>query len=64
MRYRGRHHESEAAALFAKLTELSRKEPGCLMYQVHRHKEDARRFDSPSLSAEMTALPNAPCSAA
>ena len=36
--------ESEAAALFAKLTELSRKEPGCLMYQVHRHKTEPRRF--------------------
>ena len=32
--------EAEVAALFAKLTEESRKEPGCAMYQVHRHKTD------------------------
>ena len=37
-------HEAEVAAIFAKLTEESRKEPGCLMYQVHRHKTDPRRF--------------------
>lgn len=36
--------EAETAALFAKLTEASRKEPGCVMYQVHRHKTEARRF--------------------
>jgi quinol monooxygenase YgiN len=36
--------ESEVAALFEKLTEQSRKEPGCAMYQVHRHKTDPRRF--------------------
>jgi (4S)-4-hydroxy-5-phosphonooxypentane-2,3-dione isomerase len=36
--------EAETAALFAKLTELSRKEPGCVTYQVHRHKTEARRF--------------------
>ena len=36
--------ESEAAALFAKLTEESRKEPGCAMFQVHRHKTEPRRF--------------------
>ena len=36
--------EAEVAALFAKLTEASRKEPGCVMYQVHRHKTDSRRF--------------------
>src|SRR6476659_2791571 len=36
--------ESEVAALFEKLTEHSRKEPGCAMYQVHRHKTDPRRF--------------------
>ena len=54
--------ESEAAALFAKLTELSRKEPGCLMYQVHGHKEDTRRFfiyeqykDEAALEAHRTA---------
>ena len=37
-------HEAEVAALFEKLTEHSRKEPGCAMYQVHRHKTEARRF--------------------
>jgi quinol monooxygenase YgiN len=36
--------EAEVAALFSKLTEESRKEPGCLLYQVHRHKTDPRRF--------------------
>ena len=37
-------HEAEVAALLAKLTEYSRKEAGCAMYQVHRHKTDPRRF--------------------
>jgi len=37
-------HETEVAAVFQKLTEESRKEAGCLMYQVHRHKTDPRRF--------------------
>ena len=36
--------ETEVAALFAKLTEESRKEPGCVMYQVHRHRTEPRRF--------------------
>ena len=36
--------ETEVAAIFSKLTEESRKEPGCLMYIVHRHKTDSRRF--------------------
>jgi (4S)-4-hydroxy-5-phosphonooxypentane-2,3-dione isomerase len=36
--------ESEVAALFARLTEESRKEPGCAMFQVHRHKTEPRRF--------------------
>src|SRR6266550_3783310 len=36
--------ESDVAGLFAKLTEQSRKEPGCAMYQVHRHKTEPRRF--------------------
>ena len=36
--------EAETAALFVKLTEESRKEPGCLTYQVHRHKTESRRF--------------------
>lgn len=36
--------ESEVAGLFSTLQEASRKEPGCLMYIVHRHKTDQRRF--------------------
>jgi (4S)-4-hydroxy-5-phosphonooxypentane-2,3-dione isomerase len=36
--------ENEVAAIFTKLTEESRKEPGCVMYQVHRHKTEPRRF--------------------
>jgi quinol monooxygenase YgiN len=36
--------EAEVTMLFAKLTEESRKEPGCAMYQVHRHKTESRRF--------------------
>jgi quinol monooxygenase YgiN len=37
-------HEAEVAAIFSKLTEESRKEPGCVVYQVHRHKTEPRRF--------------------
>lgn len=37
-------HEAEVTALLEKLTEQSRKEPGCAMYQVHRHKTEPRRF--------------------
>ena len=36
--------EGEVTSLFAKLTEESRKEPGCVTYQVHRHKTESRRF--------------------
>lgn len=36
--------EADVANLFQKLTDESRKEPGCQMYQVHRHKTDSRRF--------------------
>ena len=36
--------ENEVAGLFAKLTEESRKEPGCAIYQVHRHRTEPRRF--------------------
>ena len=36
--------EAEAAEIFAKLTEESRKEPGCVIFQVHRHKTEPRRF--------------------
>ena len=37
-------HEAEVVEVFTKLSEASRKEPGCVMYQVHRHKTDPRRF--------------------
>ena len=36
--------EDEVSALFSKLTEESRKEQGCVMYQVHRHRTEPRRF--------------------
>jgi (4S)-4-hydroxy-5-phosphonooxypentane-2,3-dione isomerase len=36
--------ENDVAAAFGALAEQSKKEPGCLMYQVHRHKTDPRRF--------------------
>ena len=36
--------EGEVTAIFSKLTEESRKEPGCSVYQVHRHKTEPRRF--------------------
>jgi (4S)-4-hydroxy-5-phosphonooxypentane-2,3-dione isomerase len=36
--------EAEVTSLFAQLTEESRKEPGCSMYQVLRHKTEPRRF--------------------
>ena len=37
-------HEADVATLFSTLQDASRKEPGCLMYIVHRHKTDQRRF--------------------
>lgn len=37
-------HELEVANVFAKLEAASRTEPGCLMYIVHRHLTDPRRF--------------------
>jgi quinol monooxygenase YgiN len=36
--------EAEVASLFLTLQNASRKESGCLMYIVHRHKTDHRRF--------------------
>jgi quinol monooxygenase YgiN len=36
--------ENDVVQVFGKLTEESRKEPGCLMYVVHRHKTEPRRF--------------------
>ena len=54
--------EAEVATVFSKLTEESRKEPGCVMYQVHRHKTEPRRFliyeqykDDAALEAHRTA---------
>ena len=37
-------HETEVSEVFTKLQELSRQEAGCLMYQVHRHRTEPRRF--------------------
>jgi quinol monooxygenase YgiN len=37
-------HEAEVAAILAKLSEESRKEPGCAMFQAHRHRTEPRRF--------------------
>jgi quinol monooxygenase YgiN len=34
--------EAEVSGVFSKLTEESRKEPGCVMYAVHRHKTEPR----------------------
>lgn len=36
--------EDEVAHVFRKLEAESRREPGCLMYIVHRHKEQAGHF--------------------
>jgi quinol monooxygenase YgiN len=36
--------EEEAVGLFARLTEATRAEPGCRMYQAHRSTSDPRRF--------------------
>jgi (4S)-4-hydroxy-5-phosphonooxypentane-2,3-dione isomerase len=54
--------ESEAMAIFEKLSTESRKEPGCVVYQVHKHKTDSRRFfiyeqykDDAALEAHRTA---------
>jgi quinol monooxygenase YgiN len=56
-------HESEVAGLFRKLEAASREEPGCLMYVVHRHLKDPRRFfiyeqyhDDAALDAHRNAL--------
>jgi (4S)-4-hydroxy-5-phosphonooxypentane-2,3-dione isomerase len=54
--------ESDVAGLFSKLTVESRKEPGCVAYQVHRHRTEPRRFfiyeqykDDAALEAHRTA---------
>jgi len=36
--------EAEVAAIFRKLEYASRQEPGCLMYIVHQHRSEPRRF--------------------
>ena len=36
--------EAEVTAVFSKLTEESRKEPGCSIFQVHRHRTEPRRY--------------------
>jgi quinol monooxygenase YgiN len=36
--------EEEAVALFARLTEATRAEPGCRMYLAHRSTADPRKF--------------------
>jgi quinol monooxygenase YgiN len=37
-------HDGDVPPILAKLTEESRKESGVLMFQVHRHKTEPRRF--------------------
>jgi quinol monooxygenase YgiN len=37
-------HEKQVAELFGPLTEASRKEPGCVFYQAHQHRDDPRKF--------------------
>jgi quinol monooxygenase YgiN len=37
-------HENEVVEIFGNLQTASRQEPGCLMYMVHRHRTDSRRF--------------------
>jgi quinol monooxygenase YgiN len=36
--------EEQVAAVFRKLESDSRQERGCLMYIVHRHRSDPKRF--------------------
>jgi len=50
--------EAEVVELFSHLTAESRKEAGCVIYQVHRHRTEPRRFfiyeqykDEPALEA-------------
>lgn len=54
--------EAQVADLFNKLTAESRSEPGCVMYLVHRHRTEPRRFfiyeqykDDAALEAHRTA---------
>ena len=36
--------EAEVAEVLAKLTAEARKEPGCAMFLVHRHRTEPQRF--------------------
>ena len=36
--------EEKAAEILRRLTEASLREPGCLMYAVHRHRDNPRQF--------------------
>lgn len=38
------NREEEAIDLFISMTEATLREPGCRMYQVHRSREEPRRF--------------------
>ena len=38
------NREEEAIDLFTRMTEASLQEPGCRMYQVHRSRQESRRF--------------------
>ena len=38
------NREEEAMHLFTRMTEASLREPGCRMYQVHRSRQEPRRF--------------------
>ena len=37
-------HDADVIPIMTKLAEESRKEPGVVMFQVHRHKTEPRRF--------------------
>jgi autoinducer 2-degrading protein len=38
------NREEEAIDLFTSMTEATLQEPGCRMYQVHRSRQEPRRF--------------------
>ena len=38
------NREAEAKDFFKKLTQVTRKEPGCRMYQAHQSLAESRRF--------------------
>ena len=37
-------HDGDVAPILEKLAVEARKEPGCVMFQPHRHKTEPRRF--------------------